>query len=244
MSMFTTNTASFAQVQEHRIVETNLLRQYLPLVHRQVRQLGCHSGPVMEQDDMLQIGLMTLLDTLRRYPGELDGGFINYCKLRIRGAILDELRSLDWRSRGARQEAHRLNDASRRLIQQLGREPKNSELAEAMGVSLDELLTIEQSAHADALQSLETLLEQGDHYHPVSQGNPTTDAVDRQRWLTQALGQLPEQDRLVLNLYYQHELNMKEIAVVVKRTEARVCQLHRQAVTRLQALLQHEGEHC
>lgn len=242
MSMYTPDAASFEQIQEFRVVETSLLRQYLPLVHRQVKQLSSHAGPVMEKDDMIQLGLMALLDTLRRYPGELDGGFINYCKQRVRGAILDELRRLDWRSRNIRQDAHRMSDAARRLTQQFGREPKRNELAEAMGVSHEELLAMEQAAHADALQSLETLLEQGEHYHPSSSGNPTTEAVDRQRWLAQALGQLPEQDRLVLSLYYQRELSMKEIALVMKLTEARICQLHKQAVIRLQALLQHEGE--
>lgn len=241
MSMFATSDAAFFdQIQERKSIESDLLRQYLPLVHRQVNQLASHVGPVMGREDMLQLGLMALLDALRRYPGQLDAGFMSYCKQRVRGAILDELRRLDWRSRGVRQEAHRLNDITRQLTQQLGRSPRQDEVAEAMGISSDELRILELDAHANALQSLEALLEQGEHCHPA--GGSTTEALDRQRWLAQALAQLPDPDRLVLSLYYQHELNMKEIAAVMQRTEARVCQLHKQAVSRLQAILQNEME--
>ncbi|MBV8043961.1 FliA/WhiG family RNA polymerase sigma factor [Pluralibacter sp.] len=239
--MFATrDTALFEQLQERKHIESNLLRQYLPLVHKLVNQLRVHAGPVMGREDMIQLGLMALLDALRRYPGQLDDGFLLYCKQKIRGAILDELRRLDWRSRSVRQEAHRLNDVTRKLTQRLGRAPKADELAGEMGVTLDELRTLEQDTHADALQSLETLLEQGSHFHPA--GHDANGALEKQRWLAQALAQLPESDRLVLSLYYQHELNMKEIAAVMQRTEARVCQLHKQAVSRLQTLLQNEME--
>lgn len=241
MSMFaTSDSALFDQIQERKSIESDLLRQYLPLVHKQVNQLRSHAGPVMGREDMIQLGLMALLDAVRRYPGQLDAGFMSYCKQKVRGAILDELRRLDWRSRCVRQEAHRLNDITRQLTQRLGRPPKQDELAEAMGISREELRALEQDSHADALQSLETLLEQGDHHHPA--GSDHLEPLERQRWLAQALAQLPEPDRLVLSLYYQHELNMKEIAAVMQRTEARVCQLHKQAVSRLQAILQNEME--
>nr|WP_064544328.1 MULTISPECIES: RNA polymerase sigma factor FliA [Buttiauxella] len=236
----TSNTAFFEQLQERKNIESNLLRQYLPLVHKLVNQLRSHAGPVMGREDMVQLGLMALLDALRRYPGQLDDGFMIYCKQKIRGSILDELRRLDWRSRSVRQEAHRLNDITRQLTQRLGRSPKPDELVEEMGITADELRTLEQDTHANTLQSLETLLEQEPHYHPA--GRDTTEVLDKQRWLGQALAQLPEPDRLVLSLYYQHELNMKEIAAVMQRTEARVCQLHKQAVSRLQAILQNEME--
>lgn len=242
MSMFTTSdNALFDQVQEHRSVESSLIRQYLPLVHKQVNQLRSHAGPVMEREDMIQLGLMALLNALRSYPGQLDVGFMSYCKHKIRGAILDELRRLDWLSRSTRQGAHHLNDVTRQLTQRLGREPKPAELAEEMSISLDELHALELDAHAHALMSLDSWLEQGEQRHPIS-GDLTTEAVDRQRWLAQALAQLPEQDRLVLSLYYQHELSMKEIAAVMQRTEARVCQQHKQAILRLQAVLQKEVE--
>lgn len=241
MSMFATSDAAlFEQIQERKMIESDLLRQYLPLVHKLVNQLHSHAGPVMGREDMMQLGLMALLDAVRRYPGQLDAGFISYCKQKIRGAVLDELRRLDWRSRGVRQEAHRLNDITRQLTQRLGRAPKSDELADAMGISGGELRVLEQDAHADALQSLEMLLEQGEHHHPA--GSSATEPIDTQRWLAQALAQLPDNDRLVLSLYYQHELNMKEIAAVMQRTEARVCQLHKQAISRLQAILQNEAE--
>lgn len=241
MSMFaTSDTALFEQIQERKHIESDLLRQYLPLVHKLVNQLHSHAGPIMGREDMIQLGLMALLDALRRYPGQLDTGFICYCKQKIRGSILDELRRLDWRSRGARQEAHRLNDVTRLLTQRLGRAPKSEELAREMGISGDELRILELESYANALQSLEALLEQGEHCHPV--GLDTTEPLEKQRWLAQALAQLPESDSLVLSLYYQYELNMKEIAAVMQRTEARVCQLHKQAISRLQAILQNEME--
>lgn len=241
MSMFaSSNTALFEQLQERKHIESNLLRQYLPLVHKQVNQLRIHAGSIMGREDMIQLGLMALLDALRRYPGQLDDGFIVYCKQKIRGAILDELRRLDWRSRSVRQSVHHLNDITRKLSQLLGRIPKPDELAKEMGITAEALLAIEQDAHASAMQSLEELLEQESQCHPV--GHNTIDHLDRQNWLKQSLAQLPEADRLVLNLYYHHELNMKEIAAVMQRTEARVCQLHKQAVLRLQTILQNAME--
>lgn len=215
--------------------EAVLIKQYSPLVFKIVHQLRQHAGSLLANDDMVQLGMMALLDTLRRYPGELDEGFVGHAAKRIRGAILDELRRLDWRSRQIRQEANRLRDTARALQKSLGRDPNHRELASAHGISMAELHQLQQATEAETLHSLDALLEAGGG---IEGSDRPLARVEQQRWLAQALTQLPEQDRLVLSLYYQHELNMKEIAAVLQRTEARVSQLHKQAVARLQVLLQ------
>ena len=106
--------------------EQALLHQYLPLVKRTVCSLKSHCGPLIGQEDMEQIALMALLEAARRYPGEYDAGFISFAGQRIRGAILDELRRLDWRPRSVRQQAHSFNDVVRQLTRELGRYPKDT----------------------------------------------------------------------------------------------------------------------
>ncbi len=119
--------------------EQRLLIRFADVVKRVVNHMSVQAGVVMSLDDMEQIGLIALLETLRRYPGEPDEVVRRLAAPRIRGAILDELRRLDWRSRRSRQKSHELKDAERTLGKQLGRVPTEPELAEAMGIGLDEI---------------------------------------------------------------------------------------------------------
>ncbi|TKB47809.1 RNA polymerase sigma factor FliA [Ferrimonas sediminicola] len=214
--------------------ETAKLRQFLPLVKRAVNQLRSHCGSHLDPQDMEQIGMMALLDSLRRYPGELDGGFINFASKRIRGAILDELRRLDWRPRPVRQQAHEFNDVVRRLSRELGRPPRDSEVAEAMGLTPEQLRERLYASQAESMQSLDELFQNGIEADGTPDGQKRF--IDK-RTLVKALGKLNKREQLVLGLYYQHELNLKEIALTLNLTESRVCQLHKAAVKQLRAIL-------
>lgn len=212
--------------------EQALLQQYLPLVKRIALQLRSQCSGVLALEDLEQLGLIALLEAIRRYPGEVDVNFAAVASKRIRGAMLDELRRLDWRSRQSRQAAHQYSDAYRLLSRKLGREPKDQELAAYLEISPQELRQRALDVHADSMQSLDELLQS---QQPEV---PQDERADMQDLLKQGISRLPKRQQVLLSLYYHHELNLKEIALVLKVTEARVCQLHKTAVNALrQAVL-------
>ena len=217
------------------VEEQRWVRQYLPLVKRIVSQLSLQANQVLDREDMEQIGLMGLLEGLRRYgtPDEFFGRFVS---LRIRGAILDELRRQDWRPRQVRQQVHRVRDEIRRLARQLGREPTDEEILGQTGLDQQAYMDFLQADAIDAVESLDDLLQKG--YEPGSEhSSGFEERLHQERLLAQALSRLNERERLILTLYYQQELNLKEIALVLDLSDARVCQLSKQALNKACAFL-------
>ena len=209
-------------------VEQRWLMQYLPLVKRIVRQLSLQANQVLDREDMEQIGMMGLLEGLRRY-GEPDEQFGKFASLRIRGAILDELRRQDWRPRQVRQQAHKVRDAIRDLSRQLGHEPSDEEIKAYTGLDEKEYQDFLCADSSEAIESLDELLQSG-HEHFPDTAELFEERLIKERVLAQALARLDERERLVLTLYYQHELSLKEIALVLEVSDARVCQLSKQAI--------------
>lgn len=205
--------------------ETRYLREWLPLVKKIVRQLSYQVSSVMDKEDMEQIALMGLLTSLRRY-GQPDEQFAAYASQRIRGAVLDELRLLDWRPRRLRQKAHRINDAIRALSRQLGRVPQREDLKAHLAISDEEYQEYLLLDCASSLESLDGLLGQEVHTRALD-SRALEDEVVISRTLRSALATLNEREQLILTLYYQHEMSLKEIALVLDLTEARVCQLNK-----------------
>lgn len=212
--------------------EHAILMRYLPLVKRAASHLRSQVSASFDQDDMEQVGMMGLLEAWRRYDGEPDQQFESYAFKRIRGAMLDELRRLDWRPRQLRQQVHVYNQAQRELHNSAGRAPTEQELAEALSTSVDEVRQLAYASQAEALQSLEEWLENGGRA-PTAE----SDDADLAMTLSKVLATLDKREQLLLSLYYQHELNMKEIALVLGLTESRVCQLHKQSVLQLKKQL-------
>lgn len=211
--------------------EQQWLMQYLPLVKRIVRQLSLQASQVLDREDMEQIGLMGLLEGLRRY-GTPDEQFARFAALRIRGAILDELRRQDWRPRQVRQQAHKVRDTIRELGRQLGREPLEEEILAFAGLREQDYQAFLRAESCEAIESLDHLLQSGHEAFIETAGGGVEERVLRERLLSQALDQLDARERLVLTLYYQHELSLKEIALVLEVSEARVCQLSKQALAK------------
>ncbi|CDZ95372.1 FliA/WhiG family RNA polymerase sigma factor [Pseudomonas saudiphocaensis] len=209
-------------------LEQRWMMQYLPLVKRIVRQLSLQANQVLDREDMEQIGLMGLLEGLRRY-GEPDEQFGKFAALRIRGAILDELRRQDWRPRQVRQQAHKVRDAIRELTRQLGQEPSDDEIKAYAGLSEKDYQDFLLADSSEAIESLDELLQSG-HEHFPDTAELFEERLIKERLLEQALARLDERERLVLTLYYQHELSLKEIALVLEVSDARVCQLSKQAI--------------
>jgi RNA polymerase sigma factor for flagellar operon FliA len=214
--------------------EQRWLLKYLPLVKRIVSQLSLQASSALDREDMEQIGLLGLLDSLRRY-GEPDENFPRFASLRVRGAILDELRRQDWRPRLVRQQTHKLRDAVRELTRRLGREPSSEEIVAHTGLSEEAYQNYLVDLSCEAIESLDGLLQAGQEGRFGDNG--FEEQVHRERLLAQVLGRLPEREQLVLTLYYQHELSLKEIALVLELSDARICQLIKQAIQRACTLL-------
>ncbi|WKB54106.1 FliA/WhiG family RNA polymerase sigma factor [Eleftheria terrae] len=215
--------------------EQRHLLAYAPLVKRIVRQLSSQAGGAMDREDMEQIGLMGLLEALRRY-GAPDEKFGAFAALRVRGAILDELRRQDWRPRAVRQESHRVRDAVRELTRRLGREPNEAEITAALGLSSEAWQAHQLNENAEVMASFDELLHELAN-HPADTLSPEAQLV-RRRSLEQALGQLNEREQRVIQLYYEYEANFKEIAAVLDLTEARVCQINKGALKKMKAFLE------
>jgi RNA polymerase sigma factor for flagellar operon FliA len=214
--------------------EQRHLVAYAPLVKRIARQLNSQVSGAMGREDMEQIGLMGLLEALRRY-GSPDTGFASYASLRVRGAILDELRRQDWRPRAVRQESHKMRDAVRALTRKLGREPNDKEAAEALGISQEEWRQFLLDDVAEELLSFDDVLQEAsDRAH--SAPGPEEQFMVR-RSLEQALNALSEREQRVIQMIYEFELSYKEIAAVLDLSDARVCQLNKSALAKMKAAL-------
>jgi len=211
------------------------LLAYAPLVKRIARQLASQASGALGREDLEQIGLMGLLEALRRY-GAPDTGFSSYAALRVRGAILDELRRQDWRPRAVRQDSHRQRDALRALTRRLGREPNEKESAEALGLTAEEYNQYLLDDSAEEMLSFDEVLQEA-----VSEAHSTPGPEEGylvRRSLEQVLGSLNEKEGRVIQMIYEFELSYKEIAAVLDLSDARVCQLNKSALAKMKAALQ------
>ncbi len=225
--------------QTSKLTESQLVKQYLPLVKRIIYQLKSHCGATLSLEDMEQIGMMALLEASRRYPGGLDNGFISFVGQRIRGAILDELRRQDWRPRPVRQQAHELNDTVRKLTRELGREPSDKEVALALGIGPEQYRERLHASLSDSMKSLDEMLGAGNYFVDDSS---TLGEISAKETIFKAISKLNRRDQIILSLYYQHELNLREIAATLGLTETRICQLHKLAIKQIQKILQKWNE--
>lgn len=216
--------------------EARYVNAYLPLVHRVVKQLAWQTSSVMDKEDMEQIALMGLLSSLRRY-GHPDEQFGAYAAQRIRGAVLDELRELDWRPRRLRQKSHKLNDAIQDLTRVLGRTPSFEDLNAQLSITAEEYHEYLLLDCAKTLESLDDLLSD-DALNGTLNTRSLEDEMVTSGTLRAALASLDEREQMILTLYYQQEMSLKEIALVLDLTEARVCQLNKKIAQKIQCFFQ------
>jgi RNA polymerase sigma factor for flagellar operon FliA len=224
-----------------------VLRQYLPLVRRVVQRLAARKPPHIELDDLVSWGIVGLLDAIGKYDPAKEALFSTYAQFRIRGAILDHLRSLDWVPRSVRQKASLIEKITHQLEGRLGRPPTEDEIAAQLGVSLDEYQELLAKIGEMSLFSLEDLgFGSGEERLRGGQGGDEGEADplrallshERVHLVAEAIQHLPERERIVVTLYYHEELTMKEVGAVLGLTESRVSQLHSQAMLRLKGNLQ------
>jgi RNA polymerase sigma factor for flagellar operon FliA len=221
-----------------------LLKQYSPLVRRLAHQMIAKLPANVELDDLIQVGMIGLNDALSRFDVNQGVQFETFATQRIRGAMLDELRGGDWMSRGDRRHQRSIEAAVRSLEQRLGRAPAESEIADEMGLSLTDYQELLGKVRGTQLIYLEDMSgDEGDDFLDRHVGdeaaNPLAMLQDQRmrQALVDAIKRLPEREQYVMSMYYEHDLNLKEIAAVLGVTESRVCQLHSQSIARLRSRL-------
>lgn len=221
-----------------------LVLQYAPLVKRIAYHLMVKLPPSVQVDDLIQNGMIGLLDAIGRYEEGLGAQFETYAVQRIRGAMLDGLRENDWLPRGLRRDMRRVEAAINALEQQHGRSPQESELAESLDMPLAEYqkLLLEARGHQLLyLEDLGTSDSDGEAFlernFASTQLDPLAMLLDRdmRSILVHAIEDLPEREKIMMALYYDEELNLREIGEVMGVTESRICQLHTQAIARLRS---------
>lgn len=215
--------------------EQRALLEYAPLVKRVVRQLSAQASSVMDRDDMQQVGLLGLLEALRRY-GPPDERFAAFATLRVRGAILDELRRQDWRPRSVRQDSHKLRDGLRALTRRLGREPTEAETLAALGLSAEAWREHQQAEVAEEMASFDEVVNELAEL--PSEGRGPEAQLMLTRSIAQALACLDAREQKVMQLYYEYDASLKEIAAVLDLTEARVSQINKAALQKMRRCLQ------
>ena len=223
----------------------SLLKQYSPLVRRLAHQMIAKLPANVELDDLIQVGMIGLSDALTRFDAAQGVQFETFATQRIRGAMLDELRGSDWMSRGDRRHQRAIEGAVHRLEQRLGRAPSESEIAAEMGLELKAYQELLGKVRGTQLIYLEDMSgDEGDEDYldrhvADEEANPAARLQDQRmrEALVEAIKHLPEREQYVMSMYYEHDMNLKEIAAVLKVTESRVCQLHSQSIARLRAKL-------
>jgi len=231
-----------------QINRDQLVQRFAPLVKRIAYHLMARLPSSVHVDDLVQNGMMGLLDAIDKFESGMGAQFETYAVQRVRGAMLDGLRENDWLPRSLRRDFRRIEEAIARLEQEYGRAPSEKELARALDMPLTDYQKMLQDARGHQLISFEDMVEEGNedflerHVSDVS-SEPSKLLEDEslRRQLVQGIESLPEREKLMMALYYEQDLNLREIGEVMGVTESRVCQLHSQAVARLRTKILGSG---
>ena len=221
------------------------IRQYSPLVKKLAHHMIAKLPASVEVDDLIQVGMMGLTEALARFEPSQGVQFETFASQRIRGAMIDELRGGDWMSRGSRKSQKEIEQAVHRLEHRLQRAPMESEIAAELDMPLAEYQDLLAKVRGTQLVYLEDISggEDGDDYLDRHVAMADADPVHilgdvRMRAaLVEAIKNLPEREQYIMSMYYEHDMNLKEIAAVLGVTESRICQLHSQSIARLRSRL-------
>ena len=233
-------------------IRDRLILTYAPLVKYVAGRLGSGLPAHVDEGDLVSYGLLGLISAIERYDPARDIKFETYAIARIKGAIIDELRALDWVPRSVRSRAREIERAIAELEAKLGTAPTDEQIAEKIGITVDELgdsLTDISRSSIAALDELWSVSGEGDQVSLMDTIEDTTgprpaealDETEMREALAEAIARLPEREKLVVTLYYYEELTLREIGEVLGVTESRVSQLHTKAILRLKGRLASAG---
>ncbi|RPE80847.1 RNA polymerase sigma factor FliA [Vulcaniibacterium tengchongense] len=221
---------------------TDIVERHGELVRRIAHHLAARLPASVEIDDLIQAGMLGLIDAARNFQADQGAAFETYASIRIRGAMIDEIRRGDWVPRSVHRRYRDVVAATREVEQRTGRAATAQEVAGALDVSLDEYHRMLEDAARGQLISLEAHIDEHEGEPRLAAHSTATPARAFEQGafraaLAEAIAGLPERERLVLSLYYEQELNLREIGAVLSVSESRVCQIHGQAMLRLRARL-------
>lgn len=219
-----------------------LVERYAPLVKKIGNYLLGRLPEGVELQDLVQTGLIALLDAARQYTPSRGASFDTYASIRIRGAMLDEFRNTDWAPRSVYRKQRQLTAAVRAVENRTGQPAGAREIAAELGVSLDEYFRMVTTTATQRMRSLDDTDagdtgEDDDTREPDNEPSTALESEEFRSELAAAIRELPQREALVMSLYYDEELNLKEIGATLGVSESRVCQIHGQALTRLRARL-------
>lgn len=228
------------------IESSSTIQYFAPLVRKIAHHMQSRLPASVEVDDLIQAGMIGLMDALGRFEDGQGAQFETYASQRIRGAMLDELRQNDWLPRGVRKTQRQIESALGKLEQRLGRSAAEAEIAVELGVDLGEYQAMLAEAKGGQLLYYQDFEGDGETSEPFLDRHCADHAADPlgqvrderfREALVASIDALPEREKMLMGLYYEQELNFREIAAVLGVTESRVCQLHSQAVARLRTRL-------
>lgn len=237
------NLAMYNQTNKHNGDKEELVSKYAGLVKRIAYHIMSRLPPSVQVDDLIQAGMIGLLEAAKNYDADQGASFETYAGIRIRGAMLDEIRKGDWAPRSVHRKARQVAEAVRAIENSSGRDARDHEVAKALDMSVDEYHKTLQDASGCRLLSFEEMGASDDAFPTRSsdQMGPF-DGVQKEDFkknLSEEIAGLPERERMVLTLYYEEDLNLREIGAVIGVSESRVSQIHSQALIRLQSRLGH-----
>jgi len=221
-----------------------IVNKHAPLVKRIAYHLMSRLPPSVQADDLIQAGMIGLLEASRNYDATQGASFETYAGIRIRGSMLDEIRKNDWAPRSVHRKARKIAEAVRKIENEKGRDARDNEVAELLELSLEEYHQILQDSSGYLVLSFDDMGvdDEALAVHVSDRAPGPFEGLQREDFkknLADSISGLPERERLVMTLYYDEELNLREIGAVIGVSESRVSQIHSQALLRLQARLGH-----
>ena len=234
----------FQEDKTNKIIRDKLIVQYIYLTRYVIGRIKVSLPPSFSYEDILSYGIEGLIDAVEKYSTQKGAKFETYALMRIRGAIIDKIRSNDWLPRTLRKKIKEIKEVSQRLKNELGRIPTNSEIGDKLGLpkeKVDEILSMDTSVESlydkksvgdDSVEIIDTIEDM-----KSERPEEIAEKKDAKKELERALKRLPERERMLLIFYYRENMTLKEIGEAINVSESRACQLHAQAIMKLRNIL-------
>jgi len=222
----------------HKVDHNKLLKDFQPIVKRIGLHLKAKLPPQFELADLMQVGMLGLINAVDNFDESHGASFETYARIRIRGAMLDEVRRTGWTSRSMQQKSKAVSDAMKAASIRLGREAGDAEIAEEMGLDIKDYHQISGELVSTKVVSFDTFTEEQEMVSSTPNPFEILEDDEFKEALREAIDTLPEKEKMVMSLYYNNEMNLREIGMILEVSESRVCQIHGQALARVKSRMQ------